>query len=584
MKKKLFTLFTSILCALFIVSCNNVNNESATEKKAEKAGEKAEEQTCNSINKAYVKVIPDDAVAIIKIQWGNIISKSGIADNAFVEAAIEDTPDEIKQILKGLCKDPNSAGIDTSSPVYLTVTSDAQVIATCGISSMTALEKTLSTLTGNNLNATNMHGMKCIIPESKIIIAYDSEKLVFLNARYNPDLNKFLKLTDNRMAVNNAKYSNFFKCADDVACTVNIMKLMELGSGKKRPDDIPEKLLTELKNVTLNASLDFKKGKATMKADINANNEYTNTLKSVFNKPTHSHFGYIPANSYAVLNYNLDLKKLYDFIEEQGALAEIENESEKKMIESAASALSGEWTVAAWIENNNLEEPFIMAIIDCKERFVFDMIVANQNATYVDNDVYDLNLNKREVYDYHTGQYRYEKTNKTEYYIIYRNGAIMVMPKHHYYRLKSGNSIRQLENSANSNKAFSSMKSNLVIDVEPIRSIFSNQIANSGQRMNEEMMIANEILGMIQDATASFNFLSLNADINMTDKNTNSLKTIVDKALSIAIRYNNNHASYDDRFYDDYDYSIPDVAPAAAAAQIDYSDRDTMDYDWNYQW
>ena len=142
----------------------------------------------------------------------------------------------------------------------------------------------------------------------------------------------------------------------------------------------------------------------------------------------------------------------------------------------------------------------------------------------------------------------------------------MVMPKSHYYRVKSGNSIRQLENNANSNKTFSSIKSNLVVDVEPIRNIFSNQIANSRHGVDEEMMIMNEVLGMIQDITASSNILNSDINVNMTDNSTNSLKTILDKVLSFAIRQNNSQASHRNRYTNDYSYNYyaADSIPVAA--------------------
>ena len=188
-----------------------------------------------------------------------------------------------------------------------------------------------------------------------------------------------------------------------------------------------------------------------------------------------------------------------------------------------------------------------------------------------------MNLNRRETYNYYTDSYEYV-TEGPDYYIMYKDNKIMVMPESHYYKLKSGNGINKLSNSANNNNLFRSMNSNLVIDVNAIHDI----ILKNSSRMDEEEMMILEIIGMVHDITASFNIGSLDINANMTDKSTNSLKTIVDKGIGFAIKNMNKRQTYYNEEYDNY-YPKDSVARADAYYNnydnyYDYTPADTSYY------
>lgn len=563
MKKTAQTLLMALFCLLFFTSCNNTQNENGdAEKKAGKASAAVDYSNSN-----YVKVIPDNALVIQKINLGNLVDKSGILKNAVIKAkyeeATKDLPSEIKQLFDKIYSNPSKSGINIDSPAFIALDGVKPLsgIITCEMGNIQDFEAALQTLAENQIKPIERNGMKCVEIDRKVAFAYDSEKLfVVLNER-GAYINNYINLPENRIAANSPKFAGYFKNNDDLTFVVNIERVMELAYAEigrnKMPSEVYNNLLNSYKNSVLTASLDFKDGRVTLNSNINLPQEDAGIINDVIRKSNHSHFGYIPANSIAVLNYNFDLKSLYNHLESKGLLRELEKEhGAKEFVSAIASALSGEWTAAAWVDRHDQEQPFFIAIADCNDRFVFDLIVAETRATYIDNDVYAMNLNRRETYNDYTYSYEYV-TEGPDYYIMYKDNKIMVMPESHYYKLKSGNGINKLSNSANNNNLFRSMNSNLVIDVNAIHDI----ILKNSSRMDEEEMMILEIIGMVHDITASFNIGSLDINANMTDKSTNSLKTIVDKGIGFAIKNMNKRQAYYDEVYDNY-YPKDSVARA----------------------
>lgn len=584
MKKTAQTLLMALFCLLFFTSCNNTQNENGdAEKKAGKAVAAVDYSNSN-----YVKVIPDNALVIQKIDLGNLVDKSGILKNAVIKTKYEETakdlPSEIKQLFDKIYSNPSKSGININSPAFIALygVEPVSMIITCEMGNIQDFEATLQTLAENQIKPIERNGMKCVEIDRKVAFAYDSEKLLFVFNERGADIDNYINLPENRIAANSPKFAGYFKNNDDLTLVVNIERVMELAYAEigrnKMPSEVYNNLLNSYKNSVLTASLDFKDGKVTLNSNINLTQEDAGIINDVIRKSNHSHFGYIPANSIAVLNYNFDLKSLYNHLESKGLLKELEKEhGAKEFVSAIASALSGEWTAAVWIDRHDQEKPFLIAIADCNDRFVFDLIVAETRATYIDNDVYAMNLNRRETYNYYTDSYEYV-TEGPDYYIMYKDNKIMVMPESHYYKLKSGNGINKLSNSANNNNLFRSMNSNLVIDVNAIHDI----ILKNSSRMDEEEMMILEIIGMVHDITASFNIGTLDINANMTDKSTNSLKTIVDKGIGFAIKNMNKRQTYYNEEYDNY-YPKDSVARADAYYNnydnyYDYTPADTSYY------
>jgi hypothetical protein len=112
MKRKFFLPFVALMCAVFMVSCGGGGSK--------KSGGSSSDKT------TYLKVLPSNAFAIMKVDLGNVLDKSEILENVVVKAAFENSianaPQKIQDLLNKIYNDPTKSGVDVNSPVYAAVT------------------------------------------------------------------------------------------------------------------------------------------------------------------------------------------------------------------------------------------------------------------------------------------------------------------------------------------------------------------------------------------------------------------------------------------------------------------------------
>ena len=157
----------------------------------------------------------------------------------------------------------------------------------------------------------------------------------------------------------------------------------------------------------------------------------------------------------------------------------------------------------------------------------------------VDKDVYALNVNKTQVYNRYTYEYE-SKSEGYDYYMMYRDGAIMFMPENLYDILcYDTDEFRPLKKNIWQNKVFASMSNGLLVDPTPIREILSNRpLRRSNESEGDKILL--DVLGMINKLTVGFEFFKLDVSLKLNDCNTNSLKAIVNKAISIGEQVSGN--------------------------------------------
>lgn len=535
MKKRFFLQLFSLICAIFMVACSG-------DKKSETAGNGKAAATKTE----YLKVLPNNAYAIAKIDFDNLLNKSDIRNNLFVNAGIEkvlqDIPDDVRSLVRSIYDNPNNSGLDITSPIYMAVTSvePANAVITQSVCNVNALENILHKLLGPNC-VVERDGMKFIdINEDEVQIAYDANKLVIACGQYYANVLPYMNLTAERMAVNDKKFASMFKGDDDAKLALNFEPVLNMC--------VKEGILSEselkpvigmVKDYSLFASLNFEKGSINFHADVNFPAEYFNLVNQIIKKPAKRHFKYIPVNSIAVLNYNFDLTQIFPILESTGLLNEltkngIDAESAKKVLQS----ISGDYTGAIWVNGDKFSDVQFMFAIDCNDRSMFDMLMAYMtyefDATVVEEDVYALNVNRKEVYDYYRGEYDHVREGY-DYYMMYKDGAIMVMPENLYRNIAINGTLRPLQQNITGNAIFASMSDDLVVDATPVRDIVSNSLRNS-TRIDEEDKIGLDVLSMIRSLNFDFNILTFDAKLNLNNTDANSLKVIVDKTINLLLQ------------------------------------------------
>ena len=219
------------------------------------------------------------------------------------------------------------------------------------------------------------------------------------------------------------------------------------------------------------------------------------------------------------MSYNLNLIQLYSILETSGALKElagygVNNEVAKDLL----VALSGDYTAAAWVDGDDFEDLNYMAAVDCSDRSLFDMLAAymimSLDATMVEEDVYEL-------YD--------------GYYIMYKDNAIMLMPESIFRKINSRSGIRPLRRNINSKELFNSSY-DIVVDLRLVGNIISKCMRDISGMLSSEQMVALDMLNTVDNLTVETGVGNSYLRVNTTNPKINSLRYILDKYISSAVR------------------------------------------------
>ena len=537
MKKKLIISVFSLLCVLLFAACSGKKKDAAAEEQATVLSA--------SVNNEYLKVLPADAVVIMKLDFGNLLEKSEILDNIFVKAGIEkgimELPEDQRSLIKRVCEDPDNSGVNVNAPVYIAVVNmePARAVFAMAMDDVEKFEGTLSTITGGEHSCTTRDGMKHIeTGEAEFAIAYDSDKLIIVCDERYASVASYIELDKDEMALNKETFASVFESDDDMmwACDVEQCGRALIESGDVEPELEP--FFAMLQGCVLYWSNDFEKGYFAGNADLTLPAELRDAIDSLVMKSTRRHFKYIPSKSFAVVSYNFDMTHLYPTLQSTGVLSELNaNGVSNGLVKDVLKALSGDYTIACWMNGRNIEDVQLMAAVDCNDRSVFDLLAAyivyEYDARKVDTDVYALNLNREEEYNYYTGEYE-SVTRGSDYYIMYKDGALMLMPENLYNELEKGGELQPLRNSVMENSLFASMDNDLVVDFKPIRDIFALEI-NKADDFGKASL---EILDMIKSITVNFNLYNLDVKWNFNDSSVNSLKCLTDVIVSLVVQDN----------------------------------------------
>ena len=538
MNRRFIIPIISLLCMLLFAACSGKKKDVVAEEQAAEL----------SVSNEYLKVLPADAMAIMKLDFGNLLEKSEILDNLFVKAGIEkeimELPADQRSLIKRICDNPDNSGVNVNAPVYIAVVNmePGRIVFAMAMDDVETFEETLSTISDGEFSYTMRDGMKHIdTGDSEVAVAYDSDKIIVVFDERYASVASYIELDEDEMALNKEMYASVFESDDDVmsACDVELCGRELVECGEVEPDFEP--FFAMLQGCALYWSNDFENGYLASKANLTLPAELRDAIDSLVTKSSRRHFKYIPAKSFAVMSYNFNMTHLYPALQSMGVLAELNaNGISNSLVKDILKAVSGDYTVACWVNGRDIEDVQLMAAVDCNDRSIFDLLAAyivyEFDARKVDTDVYALNINNKEEYNYYTGEYD-RVTRASDYYIMYKDGALMLMPENLYNELAKSGEFQSLGNSIMENSLFASMDNDLVVDFKPICDVLAVEIRNS-YYASEDSRIALELLEMIKNLTANFNIYNFDAKLNLNDSSVNSLKCLTDKIVSLVVQEN----------------------------------------------
>ena len=529
MKKYIVKSISLLLCVLLLAACSSNKVDSA----------------------AYLGVIPSDAMVVSKIEIGNLIEKSDLQNNTFVkvefEKAIAELPAKQKGMLKEFFANPMACGIDVDAPVYAAVVNvePVKVVVTAKMNDVSVFEDALFAFAEDNLETVAKDGMTYVeTDEESVALAYDDNMIVIVVDEYYADVQSCLKLAPNKMAVNDEVFAPLFANDDDVSCIVNYEPLVQYMIRERMIEKEMIPLVAMMKGNVVLCSLDFEDGYMEMKSTPNLPEEYYALLKDFMKKSTRRHYSYIPGNSFAVMGYNFNFSQLYSFVE----TADLQKELMKygineEVAKGFLAALSGDYTAAAWINGETMEDAQFMAAVDCSDRSLFDLLVAyvvfEMDATLVEEDVYALNVNAKKEYNYYTYEYETVKEGY-DYYLIYKDNTIMLTPENIYNKIKSRSGLRALRSNVKSNRLIASASNDIVVDFKALRDVIVQCLRDNVRSSSDEAILF-DMVNTIDNITIDTGIDEYTLRVNTANPNINSLKYVLDKFISSAVR-NKRHS------------------------------------------
>lgn len=520
----------------------------------------------------YTKVIPNDPVAVAKVNVGNLLEKSDIlADKQFsgtVTDGIEETCDtEARKLLKEILKNPNKSGIDFNQPAYLIVENveRAKGFALAAVKSDNDLYSLIETLLNDEelkirgFYLEKKDGMFTIEDKKgNAWAAFDGSKFIFAftdNSR--PDATEYMKPAENSGSKSEG-LKNFLSSNDDLGVWVNYHQVARFMIPALRKEINLQGVISvsDFEGTELIYSLNFENGRAVGKYQFLGDNKFINASKEMTQNTTGELLKYIPKNSFGAAQVGVkNLANIFDFLptDIRSELDRGLNELNKELAQtsnpfevsySLLNSLDGDIVVGMtpMIPEAEQNEPQFIVIADCKDSDLFDTIVksiklSSHELNEIGTDVYALNLNKRvdweaSTYNYDRYEYDYVYVRRGyDYYFGYRDGKMFIIPENFYK-----NNLKPLSPNFSENPLASELKGicNAVVDIHEILDCVESMEYGS----RSDRAIFNQCR-IFKSANFKVNDnYSCEFEVTFSDKDTNALKQLKDFIVEIAIGEN----------------------------------------------
>lgn len=496
--------------------------------------------SCFGGKKTPADAIPTDAIFMAKMDVGNILDDSELLKTPEIKDALNaiinvTMPRDSREMFRGIVEDPSNSGINVDEAVIMSFSADPlEFVVAMAVSDKERLVNFIETFTeSTGVELVEEDGVTRIDfggRNREADVVFDSDLLVFTACEDgNADATIFMNLASDEQAVNNSQCSDFFSEDNDASIFFDSTKAFDmiLGQEGMYMSDSDKALFEELASYTLSLvmNLNFEKGYAEIDAKLFASDDYMDKYGDLLKDVNGRLLEYVPSNALGVANFASDYAKMLEKNPDMEKMV-LEMMEYYGFTESMIEDLSGDimFAVLPAKELGNETLPQMMFAIECDNNALFDNIVEvlGSKLTSVDDDVYALGLNR--YYDYYDGEYM---SNGYDYYLMYKDDAIFVLPQNIYEQIASGRGIKALSKNAKDNDCFSVLKgkAGIAVDVDAVAAM----VKDFAGRISDDEAIAFELLEMfnnaelvVEDATES------RLRVTMDDDSRNVLKQIVD--------------------------------------------------------
>lgn len=371
---------------------------------------------CTFEKENYLTSLPAQSSVVFKFNSAQLITKSNLTNNPFVNGMLMQAAQSIPESLKGkyeeIMNNPNESGIDIQKPIAVAVLMDnlqkpgiVSVIAINNVNKFDDLMKGV-TETKPSITIIETDNAKLIkLPDDEFSIAYNDSRIVMA---YGQNINA-VSLVNQKADESILSHPNFTDfAASDKDCSMFIdyawmTELMaEVQQNLHSPASISPQLMEYMKGMSIYGSLNFETGKVVGDMKIYPSDAFKNYLEEFYMKPTDKLIGLLPTDCYlgfnfAIKNYSQCLKYINEEMRQQ--VDEIFNQY--GLSEEIIDNIHGDILMGVYQDPDNAMIPGIVLAIQCKNRTLFNkvkelmMITTESNmfeipnmgycVTYIDN-------------------------------------------------------------------------------------------------------------------------------------------------------------------------------------------------------
>lgn len=474
---------------------------------------------CSPAVDNYLKVIPDNPVAMFKVNVGNVLDDSEILKNPIVEPLVSMSASQLPQsmvdLFNEIVENPETSGLEFDRPAVLAVESvkPMKVVVTIPVANKKNLEDMLYCFSDNDVEITKEGEVNMVNTYSrKIAVAYDDSRFVVALADNGANVVEYFNLETS--AADNRKYAEFFSGSDDAAMYVSGVEMYDIIADEpyfmynaRHADDIEM-----LKEMSIVMTLNFEDGYAELAANCDLPKEYKEKYADYLAPSTKKHLKYIPEEAFLVVDMGCNTE----------AVLESMSEEEIKQLDSTLSllgldvsslpSLSGDITYAVF---GPAEGSMFMAVLDCNDPAVFNSIISTVGMF--------IPLEKIEENVYSLGN-----LGNSNYNIAYMDEKIFFLPAGTFDMIKDGSGVAPLDRNALDNKLVSSMGNAVLLDCDKFISAFGDNID----------------MGEYASLVSSFESVNFEIEspteavlrVTIKEMDVNALKFAVDKAIGLYLQ------------------------------------------------
>lgn len=496
--------------------------------------------SCGGGDDKYVSAVPANSAVLAKVNLGNMINESEILEQPFVKMGLglaqSALPQEAKDILNEILENPSNSGIDASKPVILAVSLEPMsIVVSMPVSNKGRINEVVDNfLDGTGVQVVLRNGVSYIDfgGSDDVEVAYDSDMMIVAAVeKGKADATHYMNLDSKEQAVKDAKFRDFFANKSDASLYIDLAPIFDFAMKQGAVSDVDNMMFALYSSYDISSliNLNFENGYAQIDSKVYGSDDYLEMLDECWKKPNGKLLEFVPEGAVAVFNMAVDMETVFDnypaLEEELLPLEEIGLDI------PVLEAINGDMMLAVLpAEKLGVQLlPQFMAALECDDRALFDAVVeciGEDALEPVAQDVYALGLNT--YYDYST----FEKTSGGyDYYLMYKEGAIFVMPENIYGLVADGNGLKALKSNVMDNKIFAPLaKPGFVCDAEgaiEMLKLFTND--------SKDVKVAIDILSKFKSMVAVYETPTEgNFKINMVDGQTNFLKQVIEMSMGAA--------------------------------------------------